>query len=108
MSRRSLLPLAALAFGLSVSATLAADLIVVEARGVNLRQGQKVDDTKKLTLADGQRVTLIASNGRTLKLTGPYDEVPSAEGTAEDTLTRATAALEAMKVQKVEIGRAHV
>lgn len=94
-------PAVVAALCLAATPTLAADLIVVEARGVAFKPGQKIDEAKKVTLTDGQRLTLIAANGRTLKLTGPYDDVPSAEGTAEDTLTKATAALEAMKVQKV-------
>jgi hypothetical protein len=89
-----------LALAAAAPAAAAADLIVVEARGVAYKPGQKIDDTKKLTLADGQKVKLVAANGRMLNLVGPYDEVPSAEGTSEDTLTKATALLEAMKVQK--------
>jgi hypothetical protein len=100
MRRAPALAALALALASQAPAALAAELIVVEARGVSFKPGQKIDDTTKLTLGDGQRLTLIAANGRTLKLSGPYDQVPSAEGAAEDTLSKATAALEALKVQK--------
>jgi len=40
-----------------------------------------IDDSKPLFLKEGQRVTLIAANGSTLKLRGPYDQAPgSGEG----------------------------
>jgi hypothetical protein len=57
----------------------AKDLVVVEARGVALKAGQLIDDTQPLVLRDGQRVTLIAGNGATLKLRGPYDQPPASE-----------------------------
>jgi hypothetical protein len=100
MLRSSALALS-LALGIAAPAAFAADLIVVEARGVAFKPGQKLDETRKITLTDGQKLKLIASNGRTLNLIGPYDEVPLAEGISEDTLSKATAALEALKVQKV-------
>ena len=53
------------------------ELVVVEAKGVELAPGAKVDGTKVLALAAGQRVTLIAADGRTVKLRGPYEEAPA-------------------------------
>jgi hypothetical protein len=87
---------------LAAANACAGDLIVVEARGIGLKPGQKIDDSQKLTLADGQRVTLIAATGRTLKLSGPYDAVPGAEaaGGGSDDLNKAVAALAALRVQK--------
>lgn len=96
----ALLALLAVALLAPGPAASAGELIVVEARGVSFKPGQKIDDSQKLTLRDGQRLTLIAANGRTLKLAGPYDQAPSAEGAAEDTLSKATAAFDALKVQK--------
>jgi len=63
----------------------AADLVVLESRGANLRPGQVVDSTKPLSLKQGQHVTLISPTGVTLKLDGPYDKAPGgdqARGTA--------------------------
>jgi hypothetical protein len=64
-------------------AAKAKDLVVVEARGVALKAGQVIDDTKPLVLEDGQRVTLIADNGATLKLRGPYNQLPTSVSTGD-------------------------
>jgi hypothetical protein len=56
----------------------ATNLIIVEARGVAIRVGETIDSTKPLTLSQGQQLTLIAPNGTTLKIEGPYDEAPDA------------------------------
>jgi hypothetical protein len=61
------------------SAAWAADLIVLEARGVALRPGQSVDSTQILLLKQGQHVTLISPSGTTLKLDGPYEKPPGAD-----------------------------
>lgn len=72
-----------IACALAVALTLLAgpvranELVVVEAKGVDLAPGAKVDGTKVLQLAAGQRVTLIAADGRTVKLRGPYEEAPA-------------------------------
>src|SRR5215469_844966 len=71
------LALAALMIG-PASLAVAAELVVVEARGVSLKQGEVIDDAKPLTLTDGQLVTLVAENGSILTLRGPYDQAPAA------------------------------
>jgi hypothetical protein len=55
-----------------------ADLVVVEAVGIDLKQGQILDDQRTLALRQGQRVTLLAADGNLLKLRGPYDRAPAA------------------------------
>ena len=83
---------------LATYAARAGDLVVIEARGLPLQAGQVIDDTKPLVLKEGQRVTLIAANGNTLKLRGPYDQAPGAgEGGAGAGLSDA---LQALIVQK--------
>ena len=77
------LAFAALIVG-AASAAMAAELVVVEARGVGLKQGDVIDDAKPLTLQDGQLVTLVAENGSILTLRGPYDQAPSAGGGGVD------------------------
>lgn len=77
---RSLVTLA-LAAVLAAGAASAANLIVVEARGIGLKPGATVDSTKPLTLKQGQHVTLIDDKGATLSIDGPYDQPPSAGGT---------------------------
>jgi hypothetical protein len=67
---------------LAVTAGRAADLLVVEARGVALRPGAVIDDTQTLVLREGQRVTLLAANGNTLLLRGPYDQAPTVNAAA--------------------------
>jgi hypothetical protein len=57
----------------------AANLIVVEARGIGMRVGQTVDSTKALALKEGQHLTLINPSGATLKLDGPYAKAPDAD-----------------------------
>ena len=67
-----------LALFATTGTALAAPLIVMDAHGVPLRPGQAIDDAKPLDLAPGQSVTLIAANGDTLKLRGPYHQRPKA------------------------------
>lgn len=70
----------ALLASLAASAATAAELVVVEARNVDLKQGETVDDSKPLTLKEGQQVTLIADDGTILTLRGPYDRAPGGGG----------------------------
>jgi hypothetical protein len=62
------------------SAANAAQLIVVEARGIALKPGTPVDSAKPLVLKQGQHVTLISDSGATLNLDGPYDKAPAIGG----------------------------
>lgn len=64
----------------AASAAVAAELVVVEARGVSLKQGDVIDDGQPISLKDGQQVTLIAASGNILTLRGPYDKAPASEG----------------------------
>jgi len=90
---------------LGSAAVDAGELIVVEARGIALQAGQVLDDTQKLTLTEGQRVTLIAANGNTLKLRGPYDQAPAAAAGSEANLGTALAALLVQKQTRTsEVG----
>lgn len=57
----------------------AAELVVIEARGIGFRPGQTLDADKPLVLKEGQHVTLITAEGATLKLDGPYDKAPAAD-----------------------------
>jgi hypothetical protein len=82
----------ALLGSLAATAASAAELVVVEARNVELKQGETVDGSKPLTLKEGQAVTLIADDGTILTLRGPYDRTPSGGGGGVDVGT----ALEAL------------
>lgn len=68
------------AAALAAGTAQAASLIVVEARGIALKPGTQVDDSKPLTLKQGQHVTLISTTGATLTIDGPYNAPPSAGG----------------------------
>jgi hypothetical protein len=70
----------ALAALLAAGAAHAANLIVVEARGIGLTPGTSVDPAKPLVLKQGQHVTLISDQGATLSIDGPYNAPPSAGG----------------------------
>jgi len=71
-----------------------AGLVVFAAQGVALKPGDTVDGTKPFTLEAGQSATLIADNGKMLKLRGPYSAAPLSEaGRQGATVTDALAAL---------------
>jgi hypothetical protein len=61
------------------TAAMAADLVVLESRGTNLRPGQVVNSLAPLSLKQGQHVTLISPTGVTLKLDGPYAKAPGSD-----------------------------
>jgi hypothetical protein len=67
-----------LGVALFTGAAQAAQYIVVEARGVNLKVGAIVDPTKPLVLKLGQHLTLISDSGQTIKLDGPFEKAPIA------------------------------
>lgn len=78
-----LLLLAASIPALTAASVMAAELIVVESRGVALKPGQKVDAATSLSLPEGARLTLISPNGDALKLRGPWQGVLAAPAGAE-------------------------
>jgi len=87
------------AFALLALATIASaparaeSLVVVEARGINLRPGQTVDGTQPLVLKEGQHVSLINSAGITFSLDGPYNKPPAADQSGGAKVTTVLAAL---------------
>jgi hypothetical protein len=80
----------------AASAARADDMVVVAARGIALAPGTKVDPAKPLVLQQGQHVTLIALNGVTLNLDGPYDKPPALASGGSDL----TDALQALVTQR--------
>jgi len=67
---------------------------VLESRGVKLKSGDTVEASQKLTLLQGQRLTLLSPSGKTVKLQGPVEQAPAdeAQGSTSD-LGGAVAAL---------------
>lgn len=57
----------------------AAQWVVVSADQAPLQPGSLLDGTKPLKLATGAQVTLLAENGKTLKLTGPFAGIPAGD-----------------------------
>lgn len=51
---------------------LAASMTVVEARGGSARPGQKIESNASITLREGEKLVLIAPDGRVIALRGPY------------------------------------
>ncbi len=71
------LPLIAALFLLSTSSyAAAADLVVVDARGIDLKPGSKIPSDVVVKLSPGSRLTLVTANGETIRLRGPFEDVP--------------------------------
>ena len=85
--------LLALGFLLLPVAAWAAQLVVVEARGVGYAQGTVIDSAKPIVLKEGQHLTLISEKGATIKLDGPYNQAPGEGESAGVTLSMKLAAL---------------
>ena len=62
---------------IALPAAAKVDMVVMEARGVKLQQGQVIDGSVNLTLAEGQQVSLMTEDGRTVKVKGPFDKPPA-------------------------------
>lgn len=69
---RRLLASLAMVFAATSGAAAGAELVVLEAHGIGFKFGEVLAEDTVLTLAAGQRVTLLAENGMVLKLRGPY------------------------------------
>jgi len=83
----------AIGAGLLGAQASAAELVVVEARGITLKPGEVVNDTQKLTLQRGDELTLVDESGSVIKLRGPYDGPPSAGGGSGVDISNVVAAL---------------
>lgn len=78
MMTRLLIAIACLAaLMLGTLPSRAADLVVVESRGIDLKPGTQIDGEKPLALKDGQVVTLISPSGEIIKLHGPMSGAPA-------------------------------
>ncbi len=58
------------------AAVAATDLVVVDARGVDLKPGAKIPATSVVKLGPGSRLTLVTVNGETIRLRGPFEDLP--------------------------------
>jgi len=83
----------ALVLALSSISVTAAPLIVVDARGGGLKKGQKIDSAQPITLKEGERVTLISQEGKTITLRGKFSGLPPMSAGAATDPTQALRAL---------------
>ena len=51
----------------------AAKMVVMESRGSTLKIGESVDSSRSLSLKEGERLTLIGPDGKTVTRRGPYN-----------------------------------
>ncbi|MDQ5908553.1 MAG: hypothetical protein QG599_644 [Pseudomonadota bacterium] len=56
--------------------------LVIDAEGTTLTPGTLLTEQQKVALSEGARLTLLAENGETLKLDGPYSGVPGQKSAA--------------------------
>lgn len=56
--------------------------VVIDAENTPLSPGALVENGQPVTLAEGARLTLLTEEGQTLKLTGPYSDVPGGSAAA--------------------------
>lgn len=74
------------AIALVPAAAMAAKMIVIDARAGTLKPGMSVESSSPLSLKVGERVTLIAPDGKTVALRGPFSGPPASRsgGAAAD------------------------
>ncbi len=83
----------AIALATASTTAYAATLIVIDARAAGLKAGQKIDSSKPIMLKEGERVTLIGPDGKTLTLRGKFAGVPLGNASTASDPRRALAAL---------------
>jgi hypothetical protein len=69
----------------------AAQVVVLEARGIQLTVGQSIDGLAPIKLEPGQKLALIAEDGKTIRLKGPFEGPP-----APDTSTAGATVVQAL------------
>ena len=78
---------------LAPSAAMAAKMIIIDARAGALKPGMSVESTTALTLKEGERLTLIAPDGKTVALRGPFSGPPATRSGVAANPRQALAAL---------------
>ncbi len=72
---------------------IAAQLVVLDARGGNLKPGQSIDSARPIALKEGERVTVIGPDGRSVTLRGKFSGPPMQTAAAAANPRLALAAL---------------
>lgn len=83
----------ALALGLCSAAASASTLIVIDSRAPGLKTGQKIDSNTPITLKEGERVTVIGPDGKSITLRGKFSGLPLGKTPVATDPGRALAAL---------------
>ena len=82
-----------LVLGMPVFEANAATLIVIDARGGNMKAGQKIDSATTLNLKEGERITVIGTDGKSITIRGKFSGSPLGSGPVATDPSRALAAL---------------
>jgi len=77
--------------------SVAATLVVMEARSSTLTLGMRIDSSSVISLKEGERVTFIAPDGKSISLKGPFNGVPFAKANDSVDLRQALSALVATR-----------
>jgi len=75
----------------------AATLVVLEARSSTLTLGMRIDSSSAITLKEGERVSLIGPDGKSIALKGPFNGVPFAKASDSVDVRQALSALVATR-----------
>lgn len=78
---------------LSFSIPSIAQLIVLQARGGGFKIGQSISPKKVITLKEGERVSLIGADGKSITHRGPFKGLPVKEGSSKPNPTKALSVL---------------
>ena len=70
--------LAVIAIGVWAASAYAAQLVVIASNSSSLKPGSMLDGSKELALAEGESITLVSQQGKTMRLEGPYQGQPDA------------------------------
>lgn len=96
---------AAFAVLLSTGSVMAAQLVVMEARGTGLKSGAMVDSEQVLELKEGERLVLIGPDGRSVTLRGPFRDKPVKDAPAlQDRSKNLTALLSSRDARTSAVG----
>jgi hypothetical protein len=82
---RLLAPILATLLAIGSSVALAQKMVVMEVRGSTLKVGETIDGARAINLKEGERLTLIGPDGKTVSRRGPYSgpASPPAAGDAD-------------------------
>ena len=92
-----------LACGLPPATALASNLIVLETRGSGYKVGQAIPSDGAVKLGENERLILIASDGRTVALRGPFSGPPIKAAAGQSDPKLALAALIATRSARASV-----